>query len=68
MGVDTGGLVGGSTGAAVMGGEVTAGDGAGVGAGDDGALHFTGAEDPVELSSPGSSPLSGKIVSGAQPK
>lgn len=64
MGVDTGGLVGGSTGAAVIGGEVTAGDGAWVGA-VDGVLHFTGVE---ELSSPGSSPLSGKIVSGAQPK
>jgi hypothetical protein len=68
VGVATGGLVGGTTGAAVIGGDVTAGDGGGVGAGDDGALHFTGAEDPVELSSPGSSPLSRKIVSGAHPK
>lgn len=53
MGVDTGGLVGGSTGAAVIGGEDTAGDGARVGA-VDGVLHFTGVE---ELSSPGSSPF-----------
>lgn len=67
MGVDAGGSVGGSTGAAVIGGAVTPGDGAGVGA-VDGALHFTGVEDPVKLPSPDSSPLSGKTVSGAHPK